>query len=341
MHATARLAVAWSAMLVLAGACSAADARDTTRTPTLDSAVVSPGEQREIEIAFYADRAARDPLSAADRSRLAALHLDRARETGSFADLERAEGFARESLRLRNAHNAGTFALLASILMAQHRFADALQAAERADMMDPGVVSHRALIGEVALELGDYERARALFDSLRREQMSDVVSLRLARWDEVSGRTDWAVRQLNRVAVEWERLPEVPHQQLTWLYLRLAELAMKEGRLAGADSALQTGFAHAPNDYRLLGAAARLAARRGRWRESIRCGERAIAVSMEPTTLGLLSDTYAAVRDTVRSAEYAATMRTVALSQPGFPHRAWSLWMLDHGQGVPDRKSVV
>lgn len=160
MHATARLAVAWSAMLVLAGACSAADARDTTRTPTLDSAVVSPGEQREIEIAFYADRAARDPLSAADRSRLAALHLDRARETGSFADLERAEGFARESLRLRNAHNAGTFSLLASILMAQHRFADALQAAERADMMDPGVVSYRALIGEVALELGDYERAR-------------------------------------------------------------------------------------------------------------------------------------------------------------------------------------
>jgi tetratricopeptide (TPR) repeat protein len=266
---------------------------------------------------------------------LAALSLDRARETGSFADLERAEGAARESLGLRTAHNAATFALLASILMAQHRFAEALRAAERADAMEPGVVSHRALIGEISLELGDYGRARALFDSLRHEPLTDVASLRLARWYELSGRSDWAARQLVRVAAEWERHPDAPHLQLAWLHLRLSELAMKDGRLAGADSALRAGFVHAPNDYRLLGAASRLAARRGRWRESIVWGERAIAVSLEPTTLGVLSDAYAAIGDSLRSAEYATILRTVALSQPGFPHRAWSLWMLDHDRSVP------
>ena len=298
------------------------------------SPAVSAAERREVEIAFYADRAARDPLGAADRSRLAALYLDRARESGSFGDLDRAEHAARESLKLRAAHNAPTYALLASILMAQHRFHDALRAAESADAMESGLVPYRALIGEVALELGQDERARTIFDSLRREPLTDAAALRLARWHEVSGHVDWAVATLTRVAREWERLAEPRPSQLAWLYLRLSELAMKQRRLTAADSALRLGFGHAPNDYRLLGAAARLAARRGRWRESIRWGERAIVITMEPATLGVLSDSYRAIGDMTRSAEYATILRNVALSQPGFPHRSWSLWLLDHDRDV-------
>ena len=101
-------------------------------------------QRREIELAFYADRARRDSLGAADRARLAALHLDRARETGNFKDVEQAERWARESLALREAHNSGTFALLASILMAQHRFPEALRAAQRTDALEPGVIGYRA-----------------------------------------------------------------------------------------------------------------------------------------------------------------------------------------------------
>lgn len=303
------------------------------------AAAVSPitaAELREVEIAFYADRAARDPMSAADRSRLAALYLDRARDGGSFADLRRAEAMARESLALREAHNASTYALLASALMAQHRFSQALRAAERADAMEPGVASHRALVGEIALELGEYDRARAVFDSLRREPLSDVASLRLARWFEISGRPEWAEELVRGVLAEWQRVPNVAPAHLAWIQLRLAELAMKDGRLSDADSALSAGLRRAPRDYRLLGAAARLAAQRGRWRESIDYGERAIAVAMEPTTLGVLSDAYAARGDSLRAAQYAAVMRTVALSDSGFPHRAWSLWMLDHGLEVDE-----
>jgi tetratricopeptide (TPR) repeat protein len=218
--------------------------------------------------------------------------------------------------------------------MGQHRFPEALRAAERADAMEPGVESYRALIGEVALELGHDERARAIFDSLRHEPLTDAASLRLARWYEVSGHIDWAEATLTRVAGEWERLAEPSRSQLAWLYLRLSDLAIKQRRLTHADSALRLGFAHAPNDYHLLGAAARLAALRGRWRESITWGERAIAVTMEPATLGVLSDAYGAVGDTARSAEYATIMRNVALNQPGFPHRAWSLWLLDHDRDV-------
>ena len=306
-------------------------------------------QQREVEIAFYSDRAARDPLGAADRARLAALYLARARATGNDADLGRAEELARASLRLREAHNASTYALLASILMAQHRFLGARDAARRADEMEPGLPSHRALRGEISMELGDYDHARALFESLRgvvpdtmmmlpAAPVSDAVSLRLARWYEVSGRLDWAARRLQLVRADWDKVPDAPPDQLAWLHLRIAEVAAKRGLLAEADSSIARGLRRAPGDHRLLGAAAKLAARRGRWREAIDYGEAAIAISLEPAILGLLSDAWLARRDTAKAEQYATVMRTVvagAAGGSGFPHRSWSLWLLDRDLEIP------
>jgi tetratricopeptide (TPR) repeat protein len=39
--------------------------------------------------------------------------------------------------------------------------------------------------------------------------------------------------------------------------------------------------------------------------------------------------------DTARAAEYARTMEVAAGQQPGAYHRAWSLFLLDHGRQVP------
>ena len=63
-------------------------------------------------------------------------------------------------------------------------------------------------------------------------------------------------------------------------------------------------------------------------------GERAIAVSLDPATLGTLSDAYAALGDTVKAAEYAHVLDVAVLKQPGAYHRAWSLFLLDHDRHV-------
>ncbi len=87
----------------------------------------------------------------------------------------------------------------------------------------------------------------------------------------------------------------------------------------------------APDDYRLLGAEARLHAAERDWSGAIRVGERAIANVLDPATLGLLSDCYAAQGDTAKAAEYAKAMEVSVSQQPGAFHRAWSLFLLDHG----------
>src|SRR5688572_28207003 len=68
----------------------------------------SDAEVRELDIAFYERRVAEDSFSAADRARLAALYLRRARETGAAQDYDRAETFAARSIAMRSAHNAET-----------------------------------------------------------------------------------------------------------------------------------------------------------------------------------------------------------------------------------------
>src|SRR5438552_992875 len=220
---------------------------------------------------FLVRRVAADPMGAADRSRLAALYLQRGRETGDFEDYRRAEALARRSLELRVAHNARTYVVLASALLAQHRFTEALDVARALNAGDPGVAANQAVQAEVELELGRYAAARALFDSLWPARRDLAVAPRLARWAEIRGDTGLARRLLAGALATARRRRDLPPEQVAWFYLRTGDYALRYGRLDEAAYALRAGLDVFPSDYRLLAAMARLEAARGRWREAVRC----------------------------------------------------------------------
>ena len=64
---------------------------------TAADSALSESEIRDRDIEFYERRAAKDTTSASDRSRLAALYMDRARSMGGFTDYQRAERLARQA----------------------------------------------------------------------------------------------------------------------------------------------------------------------------------------------------------------------------------------------------
>jgi tetratricopeptide (TPR) repeat protein len=296
----------------------------------------SEAEQRERDIAFYAGRARRDPLGAFDRSKLAELYLQRARETGSFEDLRRAERAARASVALREGHNARSRQLLASTLLAQHRFAEALAVARELVAAEPDVATFRALLGECQLEVGDYAGADTTFGALQRSSSELSVIPRLARWHELEGRTDIA-RRLLRVARDNARRDSTGmlREQRAWFELRVGDFELRHGRLAAADSAFHAGLVIFPGDYRLLGGMARLALARDHPARAAAYGEQAVASVLDPATLGTVADAYLRLGDTTRAEEYAHALDIAVLRQPGAYHRAWSLWLLDHRRHVP------
>jgi tetratricopeptide (TPR) repeat protein len=286
------------------------------------------------DIEFYERRIAEDPLSAADRARLAGLYLHRARETGSVQDYDRVAELARESLALRTAHNGDTYALLTAALLAKHDFSGAVRSARALFETDSTNASYRAQLAEVELELGNYEQANRLFTGVAREADKPTIAARVARWYEVTGRLALARGLLRRAADRLTRLSDVPREQVAWFHYRVGELEMRAGRFASADSALTRALEIFPGDYRALGALARLSAAQEDWASALDYGARAIAIQLDPATLGTMSDAYAALGDSVQARSFADAMAASALSQPGAIHRAWGLFLLDHGRDV-------
>jgi tetratricopeptide (TPR) repeat protein len=323
----AAVAVAGIALRPRAGAA-------TVRLLPPPPASATAAEQRDRDIALFSERAAADPLGALDRSRLAELYLDRARSTGSFDDLSRAEEVARQSLALRGAHNTRTNQLLASILLAQHRFPEALRVARTLASENPTIATFRALLGECQLEVGDYPAADSTFAPLARTGATLATAPRIARWHEVNGRTDDARRLLLWARSQARTAFGLPAEQLAWFELRVGDLELRNGQLARADTAFRAGLAAQPGDHRVHALLARLDLMRGRPEAAIENGETAVATVLDPGTLGILADAHAAIGDTLRAADYARALESAVRGQPGSYHRAWSLWLLDHERDV-------
>jgi tetratricopeptide (TPR) repeat protein len=293
-------------------------------------------ERRDQDIALFTSAVQQDPASAHFRAQLALQYLQRGRETGSVADVVRAEEEARASLARRTQHNGAAFATLVEALLEQHRFVEAGRVARQLVAGNPDVPVYRAMLGEVELELGNYADATRAFVGVPRDRSSLANVTRLARLAELRGDTAAARAGLHYAAATALADGTLPTEQRAWFQLRVGDYELRHGALAAADSALRRGLALAPEDYRLLGAMARLRAVQHDWRSAIEHGEQAIAVSLDPATVGLVGDAYAALGDPARADEYYRTMEVAVRQQSGAFHRAWSLFLLDHDRRVPE-----
>jgi len=325
------LCAAVAGLLALGGAATMARSADHAAAPGIHS----DSDIREQDIAFYQTRVEHDRYGATDRAQLSRLYLARARESGDPGDLLRAERSARSSLALRRGRNGTALAVLASSLLGQHRFPEALETADRLLTLDSTSVAARGLVGEIQLELGRYDEARRTFGMLAMRRGDPAVAPRYARWLEVTGQPLEARRLLQEARDAAVRTHGMPDEQIAWFQLRLGELAMRQGHLQEAGREFKRGLSLRPRDYRLLGAMARLELTSGRARTAIDYGERAIGLALDPVTLGVLHDAYESLGERPQAEQYARAMELAVLSQPGPLHRAWSMFLLDHERDIP------
>ena len=143
-------------------------------------------EVRTRDIAFYEERILRDPEGSIDLAQLAGLYLQRSRETANPQDVERAEQLARKSLAASTLRNGKARHLLASSLLAQHRFAEGRIEAQALVDAEPDVPGYRALLGELQIETGDLDEARRTFEWLEQDFQKILARSRISRSPHVS-----------------------------------------------------------------------------------------------------------------------------------------------------------
>jgi tetratricopeptide (TPR) repeat protein len=296
----------------------------------------TPAQMLDSNIAFYERVARRDPTGGMALGQLALFYMRRARATGDYQDVLRSEGAARKSLGNRGAHNTRARQALAASLLSEHRFGDALGVAQDLAGRDASSAAFRASVGEIQMELGHYDDARASFASVAGNTSDLSVAPRLARWLELEGHPDSAYRLMNASLLAVVDRRDVPAEQKAWFWLRLGDLQLRRGRIGEAAIDYQNGLAAHPDDYRLLTATAKLEGARHEWRKAIDFGERAVAVSFDPATLGVMSDAWAALGDSAKANEYAHAMEIAVSKQATAYHREWSLFLLNHGLRVPE-----
>lgn len=291
---------------------------------------------RDLQISAWSNALAADSASAIALAQLAGLHLQRARESGSGSDYENAEEYARRSLALRVNRNGKTYLTLATALVASHRFAEAEQVARDAVEQEPEVPEYAAALAEIRMELGDYAGARILFDSLSRFESRLSIAPRLSRWAELDGRPEAAYRILRKATARAADRRDLPREQAAWFHYRLGDFESRHGRLYRAKVEYEKGLAVAPDDHRILTALARLALMEDRPQRAIEHAERALAARMDPATLALMAEAHLALGDSIAADESISAMEIAVRSQPGEYHRAWSLFLLDHGKEAAD-----
>lgn len=297
--------------------------------PTAEPAAVD-NQRPTGAIALAQERLRRLPGDWVTWAELGAAFVQRARATADPADYSRAEDALRHSLAVRPLANAPAQTGLGTLAAARHDFAAALDHARQAVRADPYRASAYGVMTDALVELGRYDEAwRATQRML--DLLPDTGSYARASYSwELRGDLTRARRLMTQALEVAPTAAEVAFARL-----HLAELALGDGDLRGAQSHVDAGLARAPTDVPLLAERARIAAARGDLIAAI-AGYRAVLGQMpQPQYAAELGDLLTATGDRAGAEEQYALVETAArlLAAQGVRGEVeLALFHADHGQ---------
>lgn len=154
---------------------------------------------------------------------LADALLRQSRVTGSAASVARAQ----EALRIALREDPGNYEALrmqASLFLTQHRFRDALAAAEKCRAARPDDPVVLGILGDAHLELGDYEQAFDAFDRMMQLRPGPASYARVAYARELQGDLKGALDAMS-LAAEASGGGDV--EALAWYRAQVGELYLR------------------------------------------------------------------------------------------------------------------
>lgn len=280
-----------SIALVTVG-CATAPMHATTATPNHANtpAVHDPAKTDKL-IAFHEERVKNDPKGALGLAMLSEVYLAKSRERDDDDAALKAEDAARRSLAVRKTNNSRAAIALTHALLEQHRFEDALVAANEATALEAGNVAAERQIAEILLELGRYDEFKKKIAKLNltADPSGEVI---MARWLELQGENKDAEQLLLNAAKESEQAAASAPDTTAWFYTKLGEAQFRFGKVNEARESLGKALELDPTSYKAAAAMTRLEAGFGNWSEVIKWGEKTGETAKMTDIQGLVADGY-------------------------------------------------
>jgi tetratricopeptide (TPR) repeat protein len=331
----------------VAGAAQGSLPSKTVETSTDSAARALELKQADLRIKFWQAQVARDPDNNQSYNRLASAYAQKARETGDITYFQLAEASLEASLKLESTHEdaAPAFTQLATVHLAEHRFREAGEDAERAIALEPNGLAAYPYAGDAQLELGNYEAARSFYarlanpkDGLQHPGIEFLAASHGAGLDWLMGDTAKANSDLER-AIERGVAMHIPAENLAWTEFMLGEQHFLTGDLAAAEEHEAKSLADFPRYHRALAAMGQIRAAQGRYPEAIQFYKDAIAIIPLPLYLAALGDVYAVSGDNSNAEKQYATVEFIGrlneINQQVY-NRELALFYADHDRKLPE-----
>jgi tetratricopeptide (TPR) repeat protein len=263
---------------------------------------------------------------------LGELYLQKARESGDPANYAQAEALFARALDRDPAHLPSLIGQ-GSLLLAQHRFAEALAVGERARDVQDGVARVYGVIADAQVELGRYDEAVASVQRMV-DLRPDLASYsRVAYMRELFGDPAGAIEAM-QMAVDAHG-PAAENTE--WTRVQLGNLSFGTGDLATAEALYGDSLERLPGYVHALAGLARVRVAQGRPAEAVPLYEQAIATMPLPEFVIALGELHEAMGDAeAAQRQYAlvGAMQRLFQAQGADVDLELALFEADHGDAA-------
>jgi len=239
------------------------DAADAPAAADVSSA--GTGGDTEALVAELQTAVAADPANAANSAALGNAFYQRARETGDAAFYSLAEGAFAKSLA-SDSEQVTAITGQATLALARHDFAAALELAERARAIEPDLLAPYPALVDAQIELGRYEQGAATLDRLISLKPTLASYSRVSYFRELNGDLPGALEAM-RLAVS---AASGSGENAAYVQALLGKLQSDLGNYGGAERSYRLALAADRSYLPALAGLASVEAGRGDFEPAIR-----------------------------------------------------------------------
>lgn len=202
-------------------------------------------ERAKSNLKFWNEKLENQPTQYPYLAKLASANSKLFGITGKIEYLKNAEDFYVQVNERTDYTQPSYLQSLAQNYISQHKFKEALEMLNKAELLGDKLVATQKMLFDVHLELGNYQLAQTYLSKFENYSDFDYL-IRLAKWSDHKGDLDAAIKYMEKAVVRAES-SNLDHLKL-WAYTNIADFYGHAGNIKDSYQHYLKSLAINPND---------------------------------------------------------------------------------------------